>query len=370
MKTRIICFVTLAALAALAGAALAEDIGIKRDFTYERNRDAGYVDVLKDKKVIARYVYKNTPKPYIYPLLAPCGEEVTRAVPAGEKDDHPHQRSCFLGYGDVSSVNFWAEGEKCGKIKQTSIEFDGISPGYWSIHTTNDWNDSNDRKVLDEDRRYSFLSCKYGTLMSTVLILKSVGQGATFNDSKEGFAAIRLAPGISLKDGKGHIMNSEGDTDDACWGKRARWIDYTGEVNGKTVGVTMFDVPTNYGFPTYWHARDYGLLAANPFGGKAFTGDEKNDSSLKMISGKPFRFVYITLIHDGKLSAETLDMIADEVAGRGRIKPGEEAKKKPLGAAKTEPKPAEASAENPKEPGKPADQPIEGVRIPWTPPKK
>jgi hypothetical protein len=80
--------------------------------------------------------------------------------------------------------------------------------------------------------------------------------------------AIRLHPALRLK-GKvatGHCINSEGDKDKDCWGKRAKWVAYWGVIDGKTCGVAVFDHPTNLRHPTWWHARDYGLVAANPFG--------------------------------------------------------------------------------------------------------
>lgn len=319
MKTRIACFLALAALLTFAGAALAEDIEIKRDLTY--GHQDGYVDILRDGKSVMRYVYKDTPAPYVCPVQAPCGESVTRAYPvkqaAGASADHPHHKSMWLAFGDVNGVDFWAEGEKCGKIVQKSISFDGITPGHWGIHTKNDWVAPDGTRLLEEDRHYSFLSCKYGTLVSTMITLIAPDRDVDLNDTKEGFFAVRVAPSISLTEGKGQILNSEGKKGADCLGQRARWCDYTGQVNGKTVGVTMFDVPSNYGYPTYWHARDYGLLAANPMGGKAFTNDPKSESGYQITQGGGVRFVYITLIHDETLTAEVLNSIADQTAGMG-----------------------------------------------------
>lgn len=328
MRTKLICFLVLLAVFGCGdilhqriSSANAADVEIRRDLTYEAKD--GFVDILKDGKLVARYVYKDTPRPYIYPLYAPNGEMITRNYPMksgmpGESTDHPHHRSFWIGFGDVNGIDFWAEGEKTGKIVQTSIDFEPASPGYWGIHTKNEWIGPDGKKVCDEERRYSFLSCDYGTLISTAIILTAMNGDVKLGDTKEGFFAIRLAPTMQLKDGKGHIINSEGNKDDACWGKRARWCDYTGEVNGKVCGVTIFDTPSNYNYPTYWHVRDYGLFAANPFGGKAFTNDAEKDSSYTIRYGHSLRLVYIVLIHDGNLDAQTLNAIADQVAGRGR----------------------------------------------------
>lgn len=355
----------LVSVGAVRAVAQAGELG--KDFTYKKSDTT--VDILKDDKVVATYVYRNAAKPYIYPVTSPAGVEVTRNYPmktvAGEPTDHPHQRSMWIGFGDVNGVDFWGETPKSGKIVQQSIAFDPISPGpYWSIHTNNDWFTANGKKLASDERHVAFYSCKQGTVIVTgVSIIASVSQ-LQFNDSKEGFFGMRLAPSLTLKDGKGHILNSEGDKDDKAWGKRARWVDYTGEVDGKTVGVTMFDSPRNYGYPTYWHARDYGLLAANPFGGKAFTGDAKNETHLKLPYTQSLFFVYIVLIHDGKLDAKTLDALADDLAGR-KPKPVTETdsdkKTKETGSKMT---PLEAPRINPSvEPAPPSSAPAEGKPV-------
>jgi len=306
-------------LAIFAACVYAIPPGFARDFTYKQ-RD-GAVDILnKDKTVVATYNYKDTSKPYIYPLLSPAGIQVTRNYPMlevkGEPTDHPHHKSMWIGFGDVDGVDFWAEGDNSGKIVQTKIDFDPVTPGpYWSIHTKNDWLKHDGSKMCEDERYTAFYSCDYGTLIATIIKITASNGPIKFNDSKEGFAALRVAAPLALKDGNGHILNSEGDKDDEAWGKRAKWVDYTGKIDAKTVGVTMFDGHGNYGYPTYWHARDYGLLAANPFGGKAFTGDEKNASPLSIQRGQTVTFRYITLIHDGSVDAKTLNEIARSVAG-------------------------------------------------------
>lgn len=313
---------TLTVLASACAVSAPE--GFAKDFTYKPGD--GAVDILKGQKVVARYVYKDTPRPYVYPVSSPAGIEVTRNYPmktvTGEPTDHPHHRSLWAGFGDVNGIDFWTETEKSGKIVQKAIDFEPITPGpYWSIHTTNDWITADGRKLASDERKVAFYSCKQGMLIVTTIRLIASTCQLRFGDSKEGFFAIRLAPSLTLKDGKGHILTSEDHKDADAWGKKARWIDYTGEISGKLVGVTMFDSTANYGYPTYWHARDYGLLAANPFGGKAFTGDAKNESPLVLSYTTSKTFAYTTLIHDGKLDKETLEKLADEVGG-SRPRPG------------------------------------------------
>lgn len=356
---------TLTLLALCASYALANPPGFAKDFTYKQAD--GAVDIMKGDKVVARYVYKDTTHPYIYPLTSPSGLAVTRNYPmkevAGEPKDHPHHRSMWLGFGDVNGVDFWTDADKSGKIVQKSIAFDPIGPGaYWSIHTTNDWVLANGKKLMEDERKVAFYSCDSGTIVITTIRLTASVCDVRFNDSKEGFFAVRVAPSLALKDSKGHILNSVGDKDADAWGKPATWVDYTGEIDGKTVGITMFDSHRNFGYPTYWHARDYGLLAANPFGGKAFTGDEKKASPFSLQYGNSAEFIYAVLIHDGKLDADTINSLAEDMMGKGspRTTPGaapagkdaqkvfREAPSRPTNSELQQPAPAGAEPQQPK----------------------
>jgi len=112
--------------------------------------------------------------------------------------------------------------------------------------------------------------------------------------------SMRLAPN-KFNQGKptGHIVNSEGVRDGATWGKRAAWCDYYGPVNGRIVGVAIFDHPRNPRHPTWWHVRDYGLFAANPFGLHEFEKKPAHSGDLKVFAGQSVTFRYRFYIHRG-----------------------------------------------------------------------
>ena len=82
------------------------------------------------------------------------------------------------------------------------------------------------------------------------------------------------------------------------WGKRSNWVDYTAEVEGERLGVAMFDHPQNPRHPTYWHARDYGLFALNPFGRNAFD-PKQEESQWKLPAGQKLTFLWRVVIHPG-----------------------------------------------------------------------
>ena len=62
--------------------------------------------------------------------------------------------------------------------------------------------------------------------------------------------------------------------------------------------MAIFDSPKSFRHPTTWHARAYGLFAANPFGLREFTHDFNKDGSWAIPEGKSTRFRYRVVIHE------------------------------------------------------------------------
>ena len=139
-----------------------------------------------------------------------------------------------------------------------------------------------------------------------VTIIASQGP-IVIGDSKEGTMAIRVPATMRLTGevGEGHIVNSEGLRDDDTWGRRAKWVDYHGPVNGKAVGIALFEHPENPRYPTWWHVRGYGLFAANPFGISSFEKKDEGAGNMEIAEGASVTFRYRLYLHEG-----------DEAAGR------------------------------------------------------
>jgi hypothetical protein len=155
-----------------------------------------------------------------------------------------------------------------------------------------------------------------------ITLMASAG-AVTFGDTKEGTFGIRVADPLRV-DAKlgGRIVNSRGDVDAAAWGKRAEWVDYSGPLNGKVVGIAVLNHPSSFRYPTYWHVRTYGLFAANPFGVKDFTGDKTADGTYRLERGKSLTLRYRVLLHKGDAKiARVAEAFADyvkEPLGTGR----------------------------------------------------
>jgi Methane oxygenase PmoA len=95
-------------------------------------------------------------------------------------------------------------------------------------------------------------------------------------------------------------VNPAGASDEkGIWDKRADWVDYYGNVAGEVAGIGIFDHPENFGHPTYWHARGYGLFAANPFGLREFTHDRRQNGGYTIPAGGSLSLRYRVLIHHG-----------------------------------------------------------------------
>lgn len=253
----------------------------------------------------SQYHYEGVTLPYLYPLLGPGGEFMTRHWPMedvpDEEHDHPHHRSFWFAHGDVNGVDLWSESSKAGRTEH--VRFLEVRSGrdQGVIRTENRWVDVAG-KVLGTDERALVIRNTPGVRTLDYSVTLHATQGdVVLGDTKEGTMALRLAETMRLKGkvGKGHIVNSEGVRDGETWGKRARWVDYHGPVGGREMGVAMFDHPSNPRHPTWWHVRDYGLFAANPFGIHDFEKASSGAGRMTVRAGQSVTFKYRILIHPG-----------------------------------------------------------------------
>jgi hypothetical protein len=271
--------------------------------------------------------WTDTPRPYFYPLLAPGCVPMTRNYPmrtdaADEEKDHPHHRSLWFTHGDVNGVDFWAEGPGKGRIVQRKIleAKGGAEEGI--LKTANDWVTADGKTLLTDERTLTVHRHPGGRLFDFEITMTApTGTDVTFGDTKEGTMAVRLAESMRLKPNKfyagketGHILQDTGVKDDQTWGKRAGWTAYSGPIKGHTMTLVIFDHPTNPRHPTWWHVRDYGLFAANPFGRHEFEGKAVGAGNLVLKAGDSLTFRYRFLIQAGGADAARLDALASAFA--------------------------------------------------------
>ncbi len=241
-----------------------------------------------DGKLFTEWRTKDWVAPFLYPVVGPNGESVTRHYPMktglpGEEQDHPWHRSIRFSHSDVNGFNFWwAPGKKlAGHTAEIKLEkIEQLTSGatgeaiFW-----NEWL-GDGKRLLRERVRLAVTPLPRGeTLLDYDIELHASDGPVKFGDKRDGGLLVRVAGTMKAEDEKGNkfagtIVNSHGDKNTDAWGKRAEWTDYFGpDASGKTVGIAMFDHPTNLRFPTHWHARTYGLMTANRFGTDHFKGN-------------------------------------------------------------------------------------------------
>lgn len=246
------------------------------------------IQVKVGDQVFTEWRHKEWSAPFLYPVIGPNGENVTRHYPMkdgmpAEDPDHPHHRSIRFSHSDVNGFNFWwsAGKEKAGHTAEVKLEkIEKITSGktgeviFW-----NQWL-GDGKLVLREKVRLTFMPMENRQLlMDYDTELQAADAPVVFGDKRDGGLVVRVAGTMKVESEKGEkgngcILNSRGDKDAAAWGKRAEWADYFGpDASGKTVGIAIFDHPSNLRFPTHWHARTYGLMTANRFGTDHFKGN-------------------------------------------------------------------------------------------------
>jgi len=268
----------------------------------------GAVQVTIDGKPFTTFYYDTAaPKPYLAPLLTADGKRVTRLYPMetvpGESHDHPHHRGLWFTHGDVNGVSFW-DNEAVNHVAHKGQVKNGVilktqgGKVHGTLVSRFDWVSDTGEKLLTEDRTMTFMSGPGLRIVDFDITLTAATQ-VKFGDTKEGTFAIRLRDELTeSRKGTGHMVNAEGKTGmKDVWGKPSAWVDYSGTLDSEPVGIAIFDHPQNPRHPTTWHARDYGLFAANIFGEREFYNDKTRDGSLTLEPGKTIRFSYRVVIH-------------------------------------------------------------------------
>ena len=264
----------------------------------------GKIEVKLDGKLFTEYLYKGYDKPILYPVIGPGGVPMTRNYPMkkgvkGEAGDHRHHTSLWYTHGDVNGHDFWSAGK--GKIVHDGVVNVAVSDSRAAIRTRNKWVAANGKVQCTDERTIAFLPVAGGRAIDYQITIKASEGDVTFGDTKEGTMAIRTNPVLRVTGpvAKGKCCNSEGVKGKAIWGKRAKWVDYWAPIDGKTVGVAIFDHPSNPRHPTRWHARTYGLVTANPFGLHHFERKPKGTGNMTIKAGKSVTFRYRFLFHSG-----------------------------------------------------------------------
>jgi hypothetical protein len=325
--------------AVLVGAALALPIaarGVTSSVDVKVNEPARRVDVTIDGKPFTSYIWPDTvKKPVLYPIRDAHGTLVTRGWPLdprpGERVDHPHHVGLWLNYENVNGIDFWnnsnaikpEDAPKMGTILHRRIASATGGPR-GELVTESDWVMHDGSTLLHERTTFVFSGTADSRTIDRTTTLTALDQRVRFDDAKDGMLGLRVARQLELPSTKpevftdisgrktdvptmdntgitGNYVTSEGKQGNDAWGTRGRWCMLTGRIGSDTITIAMLDHPSNPGYPTYWHARDYGLFAANPLGQSVFSNG-KETLGFALDAKQSVTFRYRILIVDGGLT--------------------------------------------------------------------
>lgn len=280
-------------------------------------RKGDQVEIFIGGKLFTTYYFPTeVAKPYFRPLRSADGTILTRDFPEGnvipldhakDRNLEPHQRDMYFGHGNLDGIDFWgeevfskfSEGSAFGRTVFRKLEAmqSGTSSG--ELRADFDLLSPHGRVIASEIQAFVFTGdADTRTVDCEFILMAPPHADLTLGDTKEGTFGIRLRR--ELNSPPARMVNSAGaEGEEAIWGKRADWVDYDGTVDGKDLGIAVFESPKSFRHPTYWHARTYGLLAANPFGRREFLHDPQQDGSWTIPQGKQLRFRYRVFIHQG-----------------------------------------------------------------------
>lgn len=307
------------------------------------------VDIFIGEKLFTSFMYPDSlEKPVLYPLRSANGTVVTRGFPLNPKPndpiDHPHHIGLWFNFENVNGLDFWNNSYAIPKEKKQLygwIKTDGIletSGGEKGILTYHaGWTNQQSDLLLDETTTFEFSGTAHQRIIDRVTTL-TAATDVLFTDAKDGMLGLRLAHELQIPtkedqkftDDKGNVtivkggtdnipagnyMTSEGKQGNDAWSTRGRWCKVYGKMGNDSISVTIIDHPKNINYPTFWHARGYGLFAANPLGEKIFTNG-KSAKNLQLKKGESVTFRFRVVIDEGEktTTAEQLNRSADDFA--------------------------------------------------------
>ena len=294
--------------------------------TVSVEENARKADISVDGKPFTSYIWPTTlKKPVLYPIRTASGTVITRGFPLeqrpGERVDHPHHAGLWFNYEDVNGLDFWNNSEaikpedahKMGTIVHRSI-VSAKSGQQGELQVAADWVAPDKTVLLKEQTLFVFRGGPGYRSIDRITRLSALDSKVDFPDAKDGMLGLRVIRALEIPSDKpetftdasgrpttvaqldntgvnGTYLTSEGKKGDDAWGTRGRWCNLSGVVGSEPVTISILDHPGNPGFPTYWHARGYGLFAANPLGQKVFSkGKEELNFSLAPHASVTFRY--------------------------------------------------------------------------------
>ncbi|MGC4103996.1 DUF6807 domain-containing protein [Ferruginibacter sp.] len=321
----------------------------QQGFTIKENKASKEIAINFNGQLLTAYCYYDSSrKPVLYPVNTVDGIMVTRQYPfhivPGERTDHPHHTGIWLNYESVNGLDFWnnstaiepAKRNQYGTILHQKVLDKKTNGNTASLTTASTWVRPDGKVLLNENTRFNFSVNGNDFIIDRITTLTATDTTVLFKDVKDGMLGMRVARELEMPskekgsfiDDKGNVTvvppsgsdvtgmyyNSDGVKGDSVWSTKGKWAILTGKKDGKPVTIGMIDHPLNVGYPTYWHARGYGLFAANPLGRKVFSNG-KEELNFSLAPKRSVTFRYRIIIHSGEpLTPEAMNQQADDFA--------------------------------------------------------
>jgi hypothetical protein len=307
------------------------------------------IDVMVGQKLFTSFRYPDTlEKPILYPVYSAGGTMVTRGFPLmpkpGEPDDHPHHMGIWFNYENLNGLDFWNNSYAIkadrkhlyGWIKTDRItETRDGSTGVLAYHAN--WTNQKNEVIVTEQTRLEFSGTGNQRTIDRVTVL-TAAQDALFKDAKDALLAIRVAKELQIPTkeerqffdetgiattvkgvagSNGNYLSSEGILGDSVWSTRAKWVNLFGKMGNDSISIAIIDHPSNINYPTFWHARGYGLFAANPLGESVFTNG-KSTKNLQLKKGESVTFRYRIIVDQGPTAISPAELNKQAAAFAGK----------------------------------------------------
>ncbi len=310
------------ALGLILGALAAAPSLAEEPCRVEFHPEPGRLRITVDGQPLATYVYRDEaiPRPYFAHVHAPGAVQVTRHHPPIEgKDPTDHATfhpGIWLAFGDLGGADSWRLRARVDHERFVEVARPGDGQG--SFVVANRYLSVNgEATICREVCRYTVIARPDRYLLISASEFRTDLPDLAFGDQEEMGLGVRLATPLTVKQG-GHLTDSAGrEGEGQVRGKTASWCDGHGTIDGRDVGITVLTDPENFR-PSWFHARDYGLIVANPFGRKALTGGPA--SRVVLPRDEAFRLGFAVLLHSGK-SFDVAEAYRDYLRVVGRREP-------------------------------------------------
>ncbi|MBB2147795.1 DUF6807 domain-containing protein [Pedobacter gandavensis] len=323
-----------------------------KSVSFQPQKKGKQLDVIVDGKFFTSFIYPDSlEKPILYPLQTATGLTLTRGFPLNTRDqertDHPHHVGLWLNYESVNGLDFWNNSYNIPESKKSkygwirAVQLTGYKSGSkkGELSYTANWERQDRQVLLKEETTFTFSGNENNRTIDRVTRLTAQKDTVKFKDVKDGMIALRVTKELEMPSNQtaeftdsqgnrtkvsasgnganGDYLTSAGKKGNDAWGTRGNWCLLAGVKDQQQVSIAIIDHPKNPGYPTYWHARDYGLFAANPLGQQVFSNGKEN-LNLSLAPGESVTFRYRIFISSNE--KPTADLLNEQAAQFSKTK--------------------------------------------------